>query len=128
MISGWRDRLIVAGPIAGIVSLAIMSPAGDGLTTCPFALLTGMACPGCGMTRALSHLLHGDMTTALIYHPLSPLALTLGLAAWVWYLLRRTGRVGPLGHRTVNLVLLSSAALLLATWVVRWASGTLPPV
>jgi Protein of unknown function (DUF2752) len=128
MTRAWRDRLIVAGPVIGIAALAMMAPFEHGPTTCPFALLTGMACPGCGMTRALSHLIHGDIGVAMTLHPLSPMILVMGLGVWAWYLLRRSGRVPPMGHRTVNLLLLSSAFLLLATWVVRAATGTLPPV
>lgn len=32
---------------------------------CQFHRLTGLNCPGCGMTRALYALLHGDFSTAL---------------------------------------------------------------
>ena len=32
---------------------------------CPFNLLTGLQCPGCGTTRALHHLLHGRIREAL---------------------------------------------------------------
>jgi hypothetical protein len=32
---------------------------------CQFHQLTGLDCPGCGMTRALYALLHGDLLTAL---------------------------------------------------------------
>jgi hypothetical protein len=42
-------------------------------TLCPFKLLTGLPCPGCGMTRALIYCAHGDWHTALAFHPLGPL-------------------------------------------------------
>ena len=32
---------------------------------CVFHDLTGLQCPGCGTTRALHHLLHGDLAGAL---------------------------------------------------------------
>ena len=38
---------------------------------CPFKFITGISCPGCGMTRAwLSLLLRGDLKAAFHYHPL----------------------------------------------------------
>ena len=33
---------------------------------CPFKLLTGVPCPGCGMTRAYLHLFEGDIQGAFI--------------------------------------------------------------
>ena len=40
---------------------------------CPLYSLTGLACPGCGLTRGFHALFHGDMTTALHYNALIPL-------------------------------------------------------
>ena len=44
-------------------------------SVCGFLWLTGRPCPFCGMTRALSCLLKGEITQALGLHPLSPLVL-----------------------------------------------------
>ena len=38
--------------------------------TCPILYLTGMACPGCGMTRALIACLKFDFPLAFRYHPM----------------------------------------------------------
>lgn len=35
---------------------------------CPFKLLTGLSCPGCGGQRAAHALLHGDVVGALRYN------------------------------------------------------------
>jgi hypothetical protein len=40
---------------------------------CPFNLITGIPCPGCGMTRAFLALARGDLITALHYNPFSML-------------------------------------------------------
>lgn len=37
---------------------------------CPILTLTGWQCPGCGSTRALYSLLHGDPVTAFSMNPL----------------------------------------------------------
>ncbi len=42
---------------------------------CPLLKLTGIACPGCGMTRGLHALLHGDFVSALDYNLLLPAVL-----------------------------------------------------
>lgn len=41
--------------------------------TCPIKFLTGISCPGCGMTRAELSFLRGDLRQAFYYHPLFPL-------------------------------------------------------
>lgn len=37
---------------------------------CPSRYITGVCCPGCGMTRATIQLLHGNVPKAIHYHPL----------------------------------------------------------
>ncbi|BCS34274.1 membrane protein [Luteitalea sp. TBR-22] len=36
---------------------------------CPYLTLTGYACPGCGLTRSLHFLLHGDLARAFSFNP-----------------------------------------------------------
>lgn len=128
MTSAWRDRLVLVAPLAVLGFLAVHVPGDDGPTVCPFALATGTACPGCGMTRAAAHLIRGDWVTAIDYHPLVPLVAALSIAAWGWHLLRRTGRVAPLPPKLVNMVLVGTGVMLLGVWAARLAMGTLPPV
>jgi len=49
--------------------------AGNPLPPCPSLWLTGLFCPGCGTTRALHALLHGDLPGALAMNPLMVLSL-----------------------------------------------------
>jgi hypothetical protein len=128
MTTTWRDRMIIAGPILGALALAMLTPSDEGPTFCPFALCTGIACPGCGMTRAASKLIRGDLGAALAYHPLVPIIGLQILAGWTWFVLRRAGRVQPMRNRTLNAILIATAAGLLAVWLARLLSGTLPPV
>lgn len=37
---------------------------------CPFALITGLPCPGCGITRAIYCVIKLDFLSAFNYHPL----------------------------------------------------------
>lgn len=58
---------------------------------CPIHGLTGGFCPGCGSTRAVHELLHGDVVASLVCHPMVlPL---LGLAGYLWasWIVRRRG-------------------------------------
>lgn len=117
----WLTLPAVAGGLA-------LSPVEEGPTLCPFALVTGAACPGCGMTRAVSSLLRGDLSLALDYHPLAPMVVALAVAAWSWALLRRRQSMGPLPAMVTSIVLLVTAGLLVAVWGYRFAAGSLPPV
>ena len=45
---------------------------------CPFLHLTGIPCPGCGLTRATYLLLRGDVKESLAFHAFSPVVV-LGL-------------------------------------------------
>ena len=67
---------------------------------CQFHRLTGLNCPGCGMTRALYALLHGNFSAAL--HDNALFVLTLGTlalrGAWIlWnnFYGRSTGEIFP---------------------------------
>jgi Protein of unknown function (DUF2752). len=60
---------------------------------CGFQWLSGLPCPLCGMTRALSLLERGEWQRAVAMHPLSPLVFLLvlysvaavrPLPGWVW--------------------------------------------
>lgn len=59
--------LFVLGVAACLVLLAV--PPGSAhakwLPRCMFHQLTGLYCPGCGATRALSAMLHGDIKSSL---------------------------------------------------------------
>ena len=47
------------------------------LPKCPFLALTGHWCPGCGATRSLYSLLHGDLASTFTYNSLFAIALPL---------------------------------------------------
>jgi len=39
---------------------------------CPFKMLTGFPCPGCGITKSLVYFYQGDIYKSLYYHVLGP--------------------------------------------------------
>ena len=49
---------------------------------CIFHSVTGLYCPGCGGTRALRLLLHGDILQSLYYHPL----VLYGAVLYGWFM------------------------------------------
>ena len=79
---------------------------------CPIKFLTGISCPGCGMTRAWLSALSLNFQQALAYHPLYwsvPLIVLLAFAASsVWPTIRRA-------------VFLATLIAFLGVWFVRLA-------
>lgn len=129
MTTVWRTRLILASPLLGALALAVYSPTDDGPTICPFALITGSACPGCGMTRAFGYLARGDLVMALRYHPLVMLVAAQALAGWMWFAVRsRRADAAPISTRITSAILVGTAVSLVAVWLLRMAAGALPPV
>lgn len=58
---------------AGASLVAYFNPATAGFfPVCPLYALTGIYCPGCGLTRGFHALFQGDVTTALHYNALLP--------------------------------------------------------
>lgn len=117
----------MAAPVAAVAGLAAL-PVGAGPTLCPFALLTGVACPGCGMTRAAASLVRGEWALAWSFHPLVLVVAAWLVGAWLAVAMRRSGRSAPLSARTTNHLLIATAVLFVAVWLVRMATGALPPV
>ena len=63
----------VGGMSAVVFTVGYFNPATAGFfPVCPLLSLTGLACPGCGMTRGLHALLHGNFAGALDYNLLLP--------------------------------------------------------
>ncbi|WP_307781211.1 DUF2752 domain-containing protein [Rhabdothermincola sediminis] len=78
----WRDAaqpLLLGGAIAvGCAYVAIQNPnESSAYPQCPFKAMTGLDCPGCGMTRAVYALLHGDLLRAASHNLLLVVALPL---------------------------------------------------
>lgn len=66
--------------------LFIFEPGKSGFfPACPFRALTGLNCPGCGSTRGLHALLHGDLVGAFQLNPFMVLALPFLLYALIAY-------------------------------------------
>jgi hypothetical protein len=77
---------------------------------CPFRLLTGLNCPGCGALRMIHDVLHGQLAAAINDNVVLLVGIPL-LAGWV--LLRRR-------HRKLPLTLPAAAAVMvtLVGWTV----------
>lgn len=62
---------------------------------CPFKMMTGQDCPGCGATRSLNALLHGDVVAGADHNLLFVLALPIAVMAFAVWTARRLGVDAP---------------------------------
>ena len=104
----------------GASYLFIFEPGKSGFfPACPFRALTGFTCPGCGSTRGLHRLLHGDVVGAFEFNPL----LVLSLPFLLYALLRYTTaavRGRPLQkHHVEAKYIWMLFAVIMSFWVFR---------
>lgn len=81
---------------------------------CVFRLMTGVPCPGCGMTRAWLAALRLDFAAAFAYHPLFwavPIAFVLAFV-------REETASGKV-KRGIDIVVATLCVLVIAVWIVR---------
>ncbi len=70
--------------IGGGVALFFLNPSEHSFfPKCALYMATGFSCPGCGSTRALYQLTHGDVLEALRLNPGLMALITLGLTDYV---------------------------------------------
>lgn len=63
--------VLAAGGVAAIGVALLLSPdhIEDGPVVCPFRRMTGLPCPGCGMTRSWVYAAHGWWRESFLAHP-----------------------------------------------------------
>lgn len=94
-----QELAILAGAVAVLILAALLEPhpevvrlfGHDVPPLCAFSVVTGLSCPGCGLTRSFAFLAHGDLRASLAMHPLGP-ALWGLVAAQVPYRMLRLWR------------------------------------
>ncbi len=110
---------------AAAVTYVTIDDPGDGgvFLPCPFRTLTGLWCPGCGLTRATHHLLRGDVAQALRFNLFVGVVLATLVAVWVVWMRSATGRTSGWATRVPVRAQIVAAAVLLAFAVVRNLPG-----
>ena len=96
-----RTRRLAAPLAAGAVAVAAAGLVGavdphepGRYPVCPFLMLTGLPCPGCGGLRAAHDLVTGDLAGAVGHNALAVAAVPLLAALWLSWL-RRAARGRP---------------------------------
>lgn len=114
----WRLRAplgVLALGGAGSVLLLFVDPnkPGNLLPKCPFNYLTGLNCPGCGVTRMVHALLHGDIAAAWHFNAAM---LAIGVPFFLWWFARWTWQIWKGERRPVP----RQVPVVLMTLAVIW--------
>lgn len=101
--------ILGGGVVVGLTALYWIDPSIHSLfPPCVFHALTGLLCPGCGLTRAVHESLHGNVHAAISFNPFLPVYTALLGILTIGTFCRAT--IG----RTPALVRLTSPTLLTA--------------
>lgn len=106
--------------VVGLSYVAIVDPNRPNLVpACAFRAITGVDCPGCGGTRAVHALLHGDIGSALNHNALATVVILVGLLLLVVDLvLKRLGRE-PLRFSITPRWAVVAVVVVGAFWILR---------
>jgi hypothetical protein len=109
-----RYRIVSAVLVCAVGLHLLLTGFGYPAYACPFRVLTGCPCLGCGVSRGVASLLRGDWAGMVSAHPFSPYFLVLGLVLLASLFLGEKARqrlasgVASLERRThVNTVVLA---------------------
>lgn len=83
--------------------------------TCPIKFLTGVSCPGCGMSRACMHALKLDFASAFAFHPLW-IALPFAAFFFIFFYAKKM-------KRAFRITLSICVIALLTVYLIRIFSG-----
>ncbi len=113
--------------ILGAAALAaLVDPDAPGihLPACPLYQMTGLWCPGCGMTRATHALLRGDIPAAFGFNLFFPVFLGAIVVGWSAWMRRALGRAPLLAMAKLPIWMpIALGATLIAFGVVRNVPG-----
>ena len=117
----WLAITILA-PLGAGAWIAAGEPSGP---ACLLREIAHVDCPTCGITRALALLARGEWAASLFVHPGAALLLAQAIVFWVaWTRWLFRGGSNPEGW--IPRIVLADAAGLMALWILRLATGTLP--
>lgn len=109
---------LAAGGVVALGAACFLSPdtIEDGPVICPFRRLTGLPCPGCGLTRSWVYLVHGWWRESFLAHPFGVVAVVAVLVVAVLAVRARVRRTPP---PDLDLVVKNRVALgVLAAWLL----------
>jgi len=118
---------LVAGATLALAWMTLAAvPSAPGGPVCALRRASGLACPTCGVTRALALLARGAWREALALHPWAPALALQAVAAWMAWAAWLAGRLRARPDRWIPAALAVNAAAVAMLWLLRLATSALP--
>jgi hypothetical protein len=121
-----KDRTqswIIFGILTAVLLVAFFwQPDDQGIILCYFRSLTGLPCPGCGLTRSLCAIAKGAMLRSFEYHPFGPLLFLIAMVMWfraIAELIYRKTVIITLTERTKHRLISVGIIFLCLFWCFR---------
>lgn len=111
--------LLVIGAMAAGAALAQVS-------LCPFATLTGLPCPGCGLLRATLAMLRGHFSESFHIHPLA--LIVVPTVAFAAFRVRDASPMTRPAEIVLSTVIGALGVAMLIVWVARFSGALGGPV
>ena len=86
---------------------------------CLFHLVTGFYCPGCGGTRSVRFLIHGNWRESFIYHPVVPYMALVAAAELITWLLSKVFKKKKLFIGRLPLFVYVGLGIVLINWAYK---------
>jgi hypothetical protein len=88
---------------------------------CIFRNITGIACPGCGMTRSMIAAGHLHLEDAITFHPMGPAVLVILAGCAFVGVIRHFRNQSPatVGSPKTNITVILCSVLLILIWILR---------
>jgi hypothetical protein len=125
--TGRLSEPLLVGAI-GVAGLIAVDPPDEGIPWCPSALVFGVACPLCGLTRGVARFVRGDLASSISFHPMAWIVFLVTALAWLAWFGRRAGWWEWRSPTVEKWTVAALGVGLVATWAVRALLGTLPPI
>lgn len=120
-----RRIVITAAAAIAVIAVAavyyLYNPAAEGagwFPRCPWLMLTGLKCPGCGSQRAIHALLHADVAAAWRYNAALIISLPL-IAVLLWGETVRRSRPDTYRRLNSTRVIITTFSLIALWWILR---------
>ncbi len=124
LLGRWSVGVALLVVLAASVGAWVYDPERIGLELCWLRAISGLPCPGCGLTRSVCHLARGEVGRALWFHPFGLVVLPFSVFAassllWPAALRQRVREAMDRRRARVETAYLVAVAAFLAYGVLR---------